>query len=79
MARGARQQNVAVGSILKEGEQNLLAAFQKSSNTSHKGLKGDARAKGIADFLQKRLPSGYGVLVKAEIVDYLDQRSGEPI
>ena len=77
MVRGAKQQNAAVGSILKEGEQNLLAAFQKSSSTSHHGLKGDARAQSVADFLQKRLPSGYGILTKGEVVDYLDQRSGE--
>jgi hypothetical protein len=77
MSRGARRQNASVGSILQEAEQNLLSAFQKSSKTSHKGLKGDARARSIADFLQKRLPSGYGVLCKGEIVDYLDHRSGE--
>jgi hypothetical protein len=77
MRRGARRQNASVGSAMEEAEQSLLAAFRKSGRTSHKGLKGDARAKSIADFLQKRLPSGYGVLCRGEIVDYLDQRSGE--
>lgn len=77
MRRGARRQNPSVGSILEEAEQNLLSAFRKSSRTSHRGLKGDARARSIADFLQTRLPSGYGVLCKGEIVDYLDHRSNE--
>jgi hypothetical protein len=77
MPRGTRRQNISVGSMLEEAEQNLLSAFRKSSRTSHRGLKGDARAKSIADFLQKRLPSGYGVLCKGEIVDFRDQRSGE--
>src|ERR1700691_600890 len=77
MARGTRHQNLSVASILEEAEQNLLSAFKKSSRNNHKGLKGDARAKSVADFLQKRLPLGYGVLCKGEIVDYLDQRSGE--
>jgi hypothetical protein len=62
---------------LEEAEQNLLSAFEKSSKTKHPGSKGDARAKNVADFLQKRLPSGYGVLCHGEIVDYLDARSGE--
>jgi len=77
MRRGARRQNASVGTILEEAEQNLLSAFKKSSRTSHRGLKGDARAKSLAAFLEKRLPAGYGVLCKAEIVDYLDQRSNE--
>ncbi len=77
MSRAARRPNVSVKSMLEEAEQNLLAAFQRSSNTSHRGLKGDGRAKSIAEFLQKRLPSGYGVLCRGEVVDYLDQRSGE--
>jgi hypothetical protein len=77
MSRGPRKHNRSVGSVLEEAEQNLLSAFRKSSKTQHKGLKGDARANRIADFLRHRLPSGYAVLCKAEIVDYLDQRSGE--
>jgi hypothetical protein len=77
MRRGARRQNEAVGSVLLEAEQNLISAFKKSSTTKHRGLKGDARARSLADFLEKRLPTGYGVLCKAEIVDYLDQRSSE--
>jgi len=77
MRRGARRQNPSVGSILEEAEENLLSAFKKSSKTSHRGLKGDARAKSIADLLQERLPSVYGVRCKGEIVDYLDQRSPE--
>jgi Domain of unknown function (DUF6602) len=77
MTRGPRKHNRSVGSVLEEAEQNLLSAFKKSSKTQHKGLKGDARANRIADFLRNRLPSGYEVLCKAEVVDYLDQRSGE--
>jgi hypothetical protein len=77
MSRAARRANVSVKSMLEEAELNLLAAFKKSSGTIHKGLKGDSRAKNVADFLEKRLPSGYGVLCKGEVVDYLDQRSGE--
>jgi hypothetical protein len=77
MSRGARRQNVSVGSVLEEAEQNLLSAFKKSGKTRHKVLKGDARARSIADFLEQRLPSGYGVLCKGEVVDYLDQRSNE--
>jgi hypothetical protein len=77
MRRAARRQNPSVGNVLEEAEANLLSAFKKSSRTTHKGLKGDARARNVADFLEKRLPSGYGVLCKAEIVDYLDNRSQE--
>ena len=77
MRRGARRQNASVGSVLEEAEQNLLSAFKKSSRTSHRGLKGDARASSIANFLARRLPEGYGILCKAEVVDYLDQRSSE--
>jgi hypothetical protein len=77
MRRGARRQNPSVGSILEEAQENLLSAFKKSSRTNHRGLKGDARAKSIADFLQERLPSVYGVRCKGEVVDYLDQRSFE--
>lgn len=77
MVRSARRKNQSVGSILEEAEQNLLSAFAKSTKALHNGLKGDARASSIADFLRKRLPSGYGVESKGEVVDYLDQRSGE--
>jgi hypothetical protein len=77
MSRGARRHSESVGSVLEEAEQNLLAAFKKSSKTKHKGLKGDARASSIAAFLEKRLPAGYGVLCKAEVVDYSDQRFSE--
>jgi len=77
MTRAARRPNASVSSMLEEAEQNLLAAFERSAKTRHKGLKGDGRAKTIAEFLQKRLPSGYGVLCKGEVVDYLDQKSGE--
>src|SRR5271170_2366100 len=72
MGRAARRHNVAVGTVLEEAQQNLLSSFTKSAKTQHRGLKGDARAKSIATFLEKRLPAGFGVLVKSEIVDYLD-------
>jgi len=77
MARGARRNNASVGGVIEEAEQNLWAAFKKSARTNHRGLKGDARAENIANFLQSRLPSGYRVACKGEIVDYLDNRSGE--
>lgn len=77
MRRAAKRQNPSVGSVLEEAEANLLSAFRKSSRTTHRGLKGDSRARNVADFLQKRLPSGYGIMCKAEIVDYLDNRSKE--
>jgi hypothetical protein len=77
MVRSARRTNLSVGSVLEEAEQNLLSAFVKSTKTVHNGLKGDARASSVADFLRKRLPSGYGVECKGEVVAYLDQRSGE--
>src|SRR6266851_4853251 len=76
-SRGARRSNEALGSVLEEAEQNLLAAFTKSQSTKHRGLKGNARAKNIADFLTARLPTTYGVATGAEIVDYADRRSGE--
>lgn len=75
--RGAGRQNKALGSVLEEAEANLLAAFNKSQKTKHRGLAGNARAKSIADFLTARLPSVYGVATGAEIVDYGDRRSGE--
>jgi hypothetical protein len=75
--RGTRKQNEALGSVLEEAESNLLAAFKKSQKTKHKGLAGNARAKSIAEFLIARLPSAYGVVTGAEIVDYSDRRSGE--
>ncbi len=75
--RGARRPNEALGSVLEEAEQNLLSAFAKSQKTKHRGLKGNARAKNIADFLTARLPAAYGVATGAEIVDYADRRSGE--
>jgi len=77
MARGARHGNAAVGSVINEAQQNLWAAFEKSAQTGHRGLKGDARAEKIADFLRRRLPIGYRVACKGEVVDYLDHRSGE--
>lgn len=77
MSRGARNQNKAIGAVLKEAEQNLLSAFEKSKETLHGGSKGNARAKSIADFLEKRLPFGYGVRCQGEVVDYLDNRSPE--
>jgi hypothetical protein len=77
MRRGGRRLSQSVVSVLEESEQNLLSAFKKSSETRHPGSKGNARANGIADFLRKRLPDGYGVLCFGEIVDYLDTRSGE--
>ncbi len=75
--RGARKSSQALGSVLEEAEQNLLAAFNKSRLTAHRGIAGNARAKSIADFLAARLPSVYGVATGAEIVDYADRRSGE--
>jgi hypothetical protein len=77
MSRGARRKNESVESVFKEAEQNLLSAFAKSGKTRHRGLKGNARAHRIEEFLGKRLPSEYGVRCNGEIVDYLDQRSGE--
>ena len=75
--RGARRQSKLIGSVPEEAEQNLLSAFQKSRNAQHRGLKGDARASSIAEFLKKRLPNGYGLSCKGEVVDYLDHRSTE--
>jgi hypothetical protein len=66
-----------LAAILEEAQENLLSAFKKSSKTNDRGLKGDARAKSVADFLQERLPSVYGARCKGEIVDYLDQKSSE--
>lgn len=63
--------------MLEEAEQNLLSAFKKSQQTKHRGLKGNARAKSVADFLIARLPRTYGVATGAEVVDYADRRSGE--
>src|SRR3569833_2897719 len=77
MPRGAKSANQSVGSVLEEAEQNLLSAFQKSAKTAHNGLKEDARAESLADFLEKRLPASFGVLCRGEVVDYLDHRSGE--
>ena len=77
MRRALRRHNLSVRTVMEEAEENLLSAFKKSSATKHKGLKGDSRARNLADFLKKRLPAGYGVYCKAEIVDYLDQRSNE--
>lgn len=62
---------------MEEAEQGLLSAFKKSQKTKHKGSKGNARAKSIADFLTARLPAAYGIVTMGEVVDYLDQRSGE--
>lgn len=76
-SRGAKKQNETVGSVLEEAEQNLLSAFKKSQRTKHRGSKGNARAKGIADFLTTRLPAAYGVATMGEVVDYADRRSGE--
>jgi len=75
--RVARKPNEALESVLEEAEQNLLAAFAKSQKTKHRGSKGNARAKSIADFLTARLPAAYGVATGAEVVDYADRRSGE--
>jgi hypothetical protein len=77
MAHRAGRRNSSVRTVLEEAEQNLLSAFRKSSMTRHKGLKGDSRARSLADFLEKRLPAGYGVYCKVEVVDYMDQRSNE--
>jgi hypothetical protein len=77
MSRSARRKNESVEKVFKEAEQNLISAFAKSSKTTHPGLKGNSRAQSIADFLVKRLPSGYGVRCNGEVVDYLDHRSGE--
>src|ERR1039458_3953111 len=75
--RGGRKLNEAVRSVLEEAEQSLLSAFRKSQSTKHRGSKGNARAKGIADFLVARLPAAYGVATMGEVVDYADRRSGE--
>src|SRR5690349_4495689 len=77
MAHRAGRRNASVRTVLEEAEQNLLSAFRKSSMTRHKGLKGDSRARTLADFLEKRLPAGYGVYCKVEVVDSMDQRSNE--
>jgi hypothetical protein len=75
--RAARRQSEALGSVLEEAEQNLLSAFAKSQKTKHRGLKGNARARSVAEFLTERLPAVYGVATGAEVVDYADRRSGE--
>ena len=75
--RVGRKPNEALESVLKEAEQNLLAAFAKSQKSKHRGLKGNARAKSVADFLTARLPAAYGVETGADVVDYANRRSGE--
>src|SRR5208282_6133965 len=75
--RGASRTNEALGSVLEEAEKNLLSAFARSQKTKHRGLKGNARAKSIADFLTARLPAAYGVATAAEVFDFADRRSGE--
>jgi hypothetical protein len=77
MTRSGRRKNAAVEGVLGESKKNLIAAFEKSRATKHKGLKGDGRSKLVADFLEQRLPQTYGFAHKGEAVDYLDFRSAE--
>lgn len=77
MTRSARRKNAAITSVLEESEKNLLAAFEKSSGTLHRGIKGDGRSKYVLKFLKRRLPKTYGFAHKGEAVDYRDSRSGE--
>lgn len=77
MSRSGRHKNESVESVLHEAEKNLHAAFEKSSKTEHSGIKGDGRSKYVVDFLEKRLPKGYGFAHRGEAVDYRDSRSGE--
>lgn len=75
--RGTNKKNEAIESVLDEAEKNLLAAFRKSQDTKHSGLKGDARATKLINFLELRLPKAFGIINKGEVVDYRDRRSGE--
>jgi len=45
VTRSGRKKNAAIASVLEESEKNLLAAFEKSSRTLHRGIKGDGRSK----------------------------------
>jgi hypothetical protein len=77
MSRGSNRQNESVSAVLRNAESDLQSAFNKSALTKHSGSKGNARAIELAQFLQSRLPTAYGVECQGEAVDYLDVRSGE--
>ncbi len=77
MSRVEKEQNKAMQSVLREAEQSLLAAFEKSQQNKHSGGKGNARAEALALFLKARLPGRYAVATSGEVVDHADRRSGE--
>ncbi len=74
MSRGSRTPSEMFKLVLREAQNEVIAASRKATAFMHKGIRGDERAAALASFLRNRLSDAFGTC-KGEAIDYRDNRS----
>jgi len=76
MPNPVRKASEIFNAVLAQAKQELLIDGAKAEAFLHKGIRGDERAAAFSRFLREKLPEKFGV-GKGEVIDHLDQRSGQ--
>ena len=76
MPRGTRRPSEIFKGVLRDAEDSLRLSSKKAAKFKHKGIRGDERAGGLAEFFEERLPLSFSV-AKGEAIDFRDHRSGQ--
>lgn len=76
MPRGTRVPSEVFRSVMQKAKRRLLLDSADAANFNHKGIRGDERAAGLAEFFRERLPDSFAV-GKGEAIDFRDKRTGQ--
>lgn len=74
--RGAKNPSEIFRAVLRDARAELLLSSNRATFFRHRTIRGDERAAALMSFLSEHLPDSLAV-AKGEIIDYLDQRTGQ--
>jgi len=76
MPRGVRRPSEVFRSVMAQARDNIINTAREAGAFKHRGIRGEGREEGLAEFFHEHLPDSFGVAT-GEAIDFRDRRTGQ--